>query len=180
MVFPSGGISRGSPDWEPVKRWAESAGFDVSGTMLNLPRHPSQLYEALFEGIVLWLIIWLLKDRRPVKGFIISLYIGGYGFFRFFIEYFREPDAELGYRFQFAPNDLPLAVAHPLTSISTGQFFNVLMVLAAILWLLIAARLPNRAPVLRYADADAPPPPKTGEERRAERNSRRKQRKRLK
>jgi len=59
-------------------------------------RHPSQLYEALLEGVVLWAILWTLRKRPFPKGSFVGLYLFGYGFFRFFIEYFREPDAHLG------------------------------------------------------------------------------------
>lgn len=59
-------------------------------------RHPSQLYEALLEGIVLWAILWALRKRPFPKGAFVGFYLIGYGFFRFFIEYFREPDAHLG------------------------------------------------------------------------------------
>jgi phosphatidylglycerol:prolipoprotein diacylglycerol transferase len=59
-------------------------------------RHPSQLYEALFEGIVLCAILWAVRKRPFAKGSFCGLYLIGYGVFRFFIEYFREPDAQLG------------------------------------------------------------------------------------
>jgi len=60
-------------------------------------RHPSQLYEAFFEGIVLFMILWAIRKRRPFAGFHLALYSIGYGIIRFFIEYFREPDAHLGF-----------------------------------------------------------------------------------
>jgi len=60
-------------------------------------RHPSQLYEAFFEGIFLFVILWSLRQKRFFDGFLISLYIMGYGVVRFFIEFFREPDAHLGF-----------------------------------------------------------------------------------
>ncbi|MCD2449425.1 prolipoprotein diacylglyceryl transferase [Methylicorpusculum oleiharenae] len=62
-----------------------------------LPRHPSQLYEALLEGIVLFIILWWFTQKpRPVMaptGLAVMLY----GCFRFFVEFFRMPDAHLGY-----------------------------------------------------------------------------------
>ncbi|KZN53354.1 prolipoprotein diacylglyceryl transferase [Pseudoalteromonas luteoviolacea] len=62
----------------------------------NVPRHPSQLYEALFEGLVLFLIlVWYRKQPRPA-GSIAGLFLLGYGTFRFAIEYFREPDSHIG------------------------------------------------------------------------------------
>ncbi|MBE0367353.1 prolipoprotein diacylglyceryl transferase [Pseudoalteromonas aurantia] len=61
-----------------------------------LPRHPSQLYEALFEGLVLFImLIWFAKRPRPA-GSVAGLFLLGYGIFRFCIEYFREPDAHIG------------------------------------------------------------------------------------
>ena len=62
-------------------------------------RHPSQLYEAFFEGIFLFAILWSVKQLRYPKGAMLAYYLFGYGFVRFFIEYFREPDAHLGFVF---------------------------------------------------------------------------------
>jgi phosphatidylglycerol---prolipoprotein diacylglyceryl transferase len=62
-------------------------------------RHPSQLYEAFFEGIVLFSILWLLRKKSPFAGFLSAMYLFWYGLFRFFIEYFREPDPQLGFVF---------------------------------------------------------------------------------
>ena len=64
---------------------------------MNLPRHPSQLYEGLLEGLVLWLILWfIVRKRKPYKGFVIAIYAIGYAVFRFLIEYTRQPDKGLG------------------------------------------------------------------------------------
>ena len=60
-------------------------------------RHPSQLYEALFEGIFLFCVLWSLRKKKPFDGFLFSLYIIGYGAVRFFIEFFRQPDPQLGF-----------------------------------------------------------------------------------
>jgi phosphatidylglycerol:prolipoprotein diacylglycerol transferase len=62
-------------------------------------RYPSQLFEALFEGIVLFVILWSLRKKSPFPGFLSAAYLFGYGFVRFFIEYVREPDAQLGFVF---------------------------------------------------------------------------------
>lgn len=63
----------------------------------DLPRHPSQLYEAFMEGPVLFLILWSLRRRMTLPGSILALFIILYGVFRFFAEFFREPDVQLGY-----------------------------------------------------------------------------------
>jgi len=63
----------------------------------EMPRHPSQIYEALLEGLVLYLILrWLFKQRYQ-PGTVVWGLIGFYGLFRFLIEFVREPDAQIGY-----------------------------------------------------------------------------------
>ncbi|MCX7987854.1 MAG: prolipoprotein diacylglyceryl transferase [Thermodesulfovibrio sp.] len=62
-----------------------------------LPRHPSQLYEAALEGVVLFVILWFLKDKFSKSGLVSSLFLILYGAFRFFVEFFREPDPQIGY-----------------------------------------------------------------------------------
>ena len=70
--------------------------------------HPSQLYEAFFEGIVLFIILCLaaslLKNKYSkyyFSGFLFSIYLFSYGFFRFMLEFFREPDAQIGFIFSY-------------------------------------------------------------------------------
>ena len=65
----------------------------------NLPRHPSQLYEAFFEGLFLFIVMLLFIQLTNVlnkRGFMASLFISCYGCFRFCIEFFREPDIHIG------------------------------------------------------------------------------------
>ncbi|CAM3010384.1 prolipoprotein diacylglyceryl transferase [Vibrio rarus] len=61
-----------------------------------LPRHPSQLYEAFLEGVVLFLILNIFIRKPRPAGAVAGLFLMGYGTFRFTVEYFREPDAQLG------------------------------------------------------------------------------------
>jgi len=61
------------------------------------PRHPSQLYEAFLEGLVLFVILWLYARKPRPTGALTGLGIAGYGVFRMFVEFFRQPDAHLGY-----------------------------------------------------------------------------------
>ncbi len=61
------------------------------------PRHPSQLYEAFFEGVVLFLIIYRISKRRLPHGVIFCCFLVAYGTIRFFLEFFREPDPQLGF-----------------------------------------------------------------------------------
>lgn len=62
-----------------------------------LPRHPSQLYEAMLEGVVLLVIAWSVDWTKPPKGTVFWAVIAGYGLFRFAVEFFREPDQQLGF-----------------------------------------------------------------------------------
>lgn len=80
-------------------------------------RHPSQLYEAFFEGIALFLILWSLRKKRPFAGLHLALYIIGYGLIRFFIEFYREPDFHLGFIWN---------------TLSMGQILCIIMVLTGI------------------------------------------------
>ncbi len=62
-----------------------------------LPRHPSQLYEALLEGLLLFVILYLLQRRKVLAGVPFFSFFLGYGLFRFIVEFFRQPDAHLGF-----------------------------------------------------------------------------------
>lgn len=100
MIFPQVPMQErfdASLGW--VKNFAIQSGITIQdgAKVINLPRHPSQLYEALFEGLILGLILFFVRKKKAFNGFITCLYAFGYGFFRFIIEYFRQPDADLGY-----------------------------------------------------------------------------------
>ena len=84
------------------------------------PRHPSQLYEAFFEGIVLFVILRQCNKKNYSKnnfGFITSLFLILYGIFRFLIEFLREPDAHIGLIFN---------------SITMGQFLSIPLVILGV------------------------------------------------
>ena len=80
-------------------------------------RHPSQLYEAFFEGIVLFAVLWNLRKLKKPRGAMFAFYIIGYGTVRFFIEYYRQPDAQMGFIFM---------------SFSMGQMLCTLMAMGGI------------------------------------------------
>lgn len=72
-----------NPQWQSI--------FDTYGV---LPRHPSQLYELLLEGVVLFIILNLyIRKPRPM-GAVSGLFLIGYGAFRIIVEFFRQPDAQ--------------------------------------------------------------------------------------
>jgi phosphatidylglycerol:prolipoprotein diacylglycerol transferase len=177
MVFPHAAPLPASEPW--VREAAEKTGAAISGGWVNLPRHPSQLYEMLFEGVVLWAIIWLLRKHNPFKGFLMGLYFLGYGVFRFFIEYFREPDADLGYRIEFVKTTLSPAFAHPPLSFSTGQILCFFMVVFGIVWNIICSRLPEREPWVYNSSETGQGSVKPAADRASERNRRRQLRRKL-
>lgn len=135
MVFPRaatpGESFSASLQW--VQEFAAECGMQIQegARFVNLPRHPSQLYEAFLEGIVLWVILWSLRKHKPFNGFISALYSLGYGLFRFILEYFRQPDVEIGYRISKDGSDI-LYKNTSLLNISTGQILCFLMILTGI------------------------------------------------
>jgi phosphatidylglycerol:prolipoprotein diacylglycerol transferase len=86
----------------------------------ELPRHPSQLYQFLLEGVLLFVLLWLYARTERKPGQVAAAFVFGYGVFRFIAEYFREPDAHLGL----------LALG-----MSMGQWLCVpMIVLGAVIW----------------------------------------------
>ena len=137
VVFPHAQQFSVSIPW--VQEFATEAGMvlETGQKLVNLPRHPSQLYEALFEGVVLGIILWFAQKHKPFIGFTSSLYTIGYGVFRFVIEYFREPDIDLGYRIE-AVSGTPTYLNVSWLNISTGQVLCLLMVVGGLLLMLFS------------------------------------------
>ena len=77
---------------DPSLLWAMI--FKNSGTMIA--RNPSQLYEALLEGVLLFLVVWIYSMKPRARGTTGALFCMGYGVVRFIVEFFREPDSFLG------------------------------------------------------------------------------------
>ena len=126
MIFPDAQHYSASMPW--VQEFASSIGMELPATgLVNLPRHPSQLYEAFFEGIALFLIMWFLRKKKPFDGFFSAFYIVGYGLFRFIIEYFRMPDEDMGFKIGNTVS-APLDRDVSLFNISTGQILCFLMI----------------------------------------------------
>jgi phosphatidylglycerol:prolipoprotein diacylglycerol transferase len=72
-------------------------GFIFPTDPYGLTRHPSQLYEALFEGVILFLLLMWIGKNTSKTGVISGSFLMGYGAIRFFIEFFRQPDAHMGF-----------------------------------------------------------------------------------
>lgn len=93
--------------------------FPLAGD--GMLRHASQLYEGFGEGILLFIVLWSIRNVKFPTGAFLGLYLIGYGTVRFVVEYFREPDAHLGFVF---------------LNFSMGQILCFFMVLAGILLIL--------------------------------------------
>lgn len=74
-------------------------GVVFGGAAGMMPRHPSQLYEAVLEGLVIFCVLFALSRKRPPRpqGTFLGAFLVFYGIFRFLIEFVREPDVQLGY-----------------------------------------------------------------------------------
>jgi phosphatidylglycerol:prolipoprotein diacylglycerol transferase len=110
---------RPAPDWLP---WAMI--FPNAGPV---PRHPSQIYQALMEGLTLFIILWLLARRESIRarfGLLTGVFLAGYAIARSIGELFRQPDPFLGFLFEGA---------------TMGQLLSLPMLIAGI-WLILRAR----------------------------------------
>jgi phosphatidylglycerol:prolipoprotein diacylglycerol transferase len=110
---------REAPDWLP---WAII--FPNAG---GIPRHPSQLYQALLEGLLLFLVLFTLSRREAIRarfGTLTGIFLVGYALARIVGEFFRQPDAFLGFLFAGA---------------TMGQLLSLPMLVAG-LWLVLRSR----------------------------------------
>ncbi len=114
--------------------WGRPASPELPWAMIfpqagdGIPRHPSQLYEAGLEGLALFLILWCFSRRPRPLGMTGALFGLLYGVFRFFVEFFREPDAFLGLQ---------------ALSLSRGQWLTLPLILAALAVMVWSARRGN-------------------------------------
>jgi phosphatidylglycerol:prolipoprotein diacylglycerol transferase len=157
MVFPSGTPLPVSEPW--VKHAVDVTGVPIDANgMANLPRHPSQLYEAFGEGILLWLVLWFVfRNRAPFKGFLIGAYLIGYGIVRFVIEYFRNPDKDMDFIIVFQPGTSTSQLDVPLFNFSMGQILCFIMIVAGIVsWWLIGLYHKNKSLLAQAADKKVP------------------------
>ncbi len=95
---------------------------NVGGYML-LPRHPSQLYQALTEGLLLFILLWWFSAKPRPRYAVSALFLLGYGISRFITEFFREPD--VGYTLIFG-------------WMSKGQLYSLPMIIAGVILLVMA------------------------------------------
>ena len=94
-----------------------------------LPRHPSQLYEAFLEGILLFIILFslnLIPKFNQARGFLSGIFLIGYGSFRILVENFREPDEQIGFL---------------LSKITMGQALSLPLILIGIILVTLSLNL---------------------------------------
>ncbi len=109
--------------------WGRVASPDLPWAMIfpnaqdDLPRHPSQLYEAGAEGLLLFLVVWFYSVKQRPVGAVSGMFFLVYGLGRFMVEFFREPDSYLGLQ---------------ALSLSRGQWLCVPLIIAGV-WLIWAA-----------------------------------------
>ena len=119
VIFPDA-VERGG-------RWSEALYQQyLAGALDEHARHPSQLYQAGLEGVALFALLWWFSARPRPAGAVGGLFLVGYGGFRFIAEFFREPDAQLGF------------VA--LDWMSMGQLLSLPMIIAGMVLLLVSRR----------------------------------------
>ncbi len=110
--------------------WGRVADPALSWAMIfpqvdNLPRHPSQLYQASLEGVALFIVLWLYSRGIRPRGAISGVFLIGYGGFRFIAEFFRTPDDGI---FGFSQ------------TVSMGQWLSLPMILAGFAFVILAYR----------------------------------------
>ncbi|MDP3761501.1 MAG: prolipoprotein diacylglyceryl transferase [Ramlibacter sp.] len=109
---------------DPSLPWAMI--FPQSGSLV--PRHPSQVYQFLMEGLLLFIVLWIYARKERKQGQVAAVFLIGYGVLRFVAEYFREPDAHLVWLQQS-------------TGLSMGQWLCIPMIVVGIaLWLWFGRR----------------------------------------
>jgi len=89
-----------------------------------VPRHPSQLYEAVMEGFLLFALLWTLRKRPFKDGMIVVFFLILYGAFRFFLEFFRAPDPQLGMYWGVLTMGQLLCLAMISVGIILGVYIN--------------------------------------------------------
>jgi phosphatidylglycerol---prolipoprotein diacylglyceryl transferase len=117
--------------------WGRAADPSLPWAMIfpqagGIPRHPSQVYQFLLEGLLLFIVLWVFARKERKQGEVSALFLIGYGVLRFTAEFFREPDAHLVW-------------LKESTGLSMGQWLCVPMVIAGVLlWMWSSSRRPER------------------------------------
>ena len=128
MVFPATDPNVAALRLDPAQLQAQFA----AGALDRFARHPSQLYEALLEGLVMFAVLWFVS-RRPRPRYLVSgLFALLYGAFRFIVEFVRVPDQQLDYLFG--------------GWLTMGQLLSLPLVLLGLFLLWLSRRAPTLQP----------------------------------
>ena len=127
VVFPRADL--GAYTGLPMEKLRE---LHAQGLLDPFARHPSQLYQALLEGVVMAALVWMYSSRPRPRYAVGGLFALLYGLFRFIVEFVREPDAHLGY----------LAFGW----LTMGQVLSLPLVALGLYWLWLSRRQPTLQP----------------------------------
>ena len=106
--------------------WGKTTDFFLGFLVDGVVRHPTQLYEAVLEGLILFLILWIYSLEQRRRGMVAAAFLFYYGLFRIFIEFFRIPDSHIGYLYS--------------DWLTLGQLLSLPMLILG-LWIIITNRL---------------------------------------
>lgn len=165
VVFPAAPSFPAGEEW--VRDLAARSGIEIGPeqVLVNLSRHPSQLYEAVLEGLVLFAVLWfVLRRRAPFPGVLFSAYLIGYGLVRFAVEYVRQPDPGLDFLIMLVQVTNPSKIS--LANFTTGQVLCAIMIVAGVLALIVCGRRAARQDTGRSRAVGAEPRSGGGDLRR--------------
>lgn len=158
VLFPEARRFPASEPW--VQEWAADAGIEISAadTLVNLPRHPTQLYEAATEGVLLWLIIWFIVRRhKPFDGFIVGFYLIGYGVVRFIIDYLRVPISASDFAVRLVDTGLPVYFVQSPLNLIPSQLYSLGMIVGGAVFLAVVGKRSRAAqPLTGEVEAGRP------------------------
>ena len=106
--------------------WGKTTDFFLGFLIEGVVRHPTQLYEAVLEGLILFMILWIYSLEKRRRGMVAAAFLFYYGLFRVFIEFFRIPDSHIGYLYS--------------DWLTLGQLLSLPMLILG-LWIIISHRL---------------------------------------
>lgn len=106
--------------------WGKTTDFFLGFLVEGVVRHPTQLYEAVLEGLILFMILWIYSSEKRRRGMVAAAFLFYYGLFRIFIEFFRIPDSHIGYLYS--------------DWLTLGQLLSLPMLILG-LWIIITHRL---------------------------------------
>ncbi len=138
VVFPDAQKFPASEKW--VKEIVQKIGMSSADSLINLPRHPTQFYELLFGGLLLWVLFWfVVRKMKRFDGFLSASYLIAFGVVRFFVDYFRLPgNSTFAIRLSNVYNP-PYLFKTPL-NLTLSQIFSIVMVTGGVIMLICLSK----------------------------------------